>query len=325
MLFRSNVSKYSVGDTVTFNIKLLNSSSAADVVVDEIRDTLPQGFKFIRLANGTDFTSTMMSSMPSTGATGALQFLAGVTDNSTGEVSMTVPMNSSKTLKIRAFVTSGTNGTKTNKSAAYIQTTRLDTGYATITSNAPDASLKTKSNVKCFGGNDGSIEVQVTGGTPTYRYSIYGGSPYQYSAKFVNLYAGNYVVTVTDTNGLTDTVQVTVIEPNTMVVSTPANLSSNVDCKGNNTGFAEASVVGGTSPYTYSWNTSPNQTTAKASNLIAGSYTVTVTDANSCTASKTITITEPTALTLSGSVTNVDCKGNSTGSVTLTEIGRAHV
>ena len=143
-----------------------------------------------------------------------------------------------------AFVTSGTNGTKTNKSAAYIQTTRLDTGYATITSNAPDASLKTKSNVKCFGGNDGSIEVQVTGGTPTYRYSIYGGSPYQYSAKFVNLYAGNYVVTVTDTNGLTDTVQVTVSEPNTMVVSTPANLSSNVDCKGNNTGFAEASVVG---------------------------------------------------------------------------------
>ena len=255
-------------------------SSAADVVVDEIRDTLPSGFKFIRLANGTDFTSTMMSSMPSTGATGALQFLAGVTDNSTGEVSMTVPMNSSKTLKIRAFVTSGTNGTKTNKSAAYIQTTRLDTGYATITSNAPDASLKTKSNVKCFGGSDGSIEVQVTGGTPTYRYSIYGGSPYQYSAKFVNLYAGNYVVTVTDTNGLTDTVQVTVSEP--VKVTLSVSSKSMVTCKSMNDGIVNLSCSGGTSPYTYKLGSGNYQTSTNFNNLPAGTSLFFALDANSC-------------------------------------------
>ena len=51
---------------------------------------------------------------------------------------------------------------------------------------APDAVLKSKTNVKCFGGNDGSIEVKVLSGSPIYRYSIFGGSPYQYSSKFVN-------------------------------------------------------------------------------------------------------------------------------------------
>ncbi|MEY4432158.1 MAG: hypothetical protein RLZZ44_288, partial [Bacteroidota bacterium] len=317
-----NVSTYAAGDTVTYNIKLVNSSSSADVVVDEIRDTLPAGFKFIRLANGTDFTETMMSSIPSSGATGALQFLAGVTDNTSGEVSMTIPKSGSKTLKIRAFVTSGTTGLKINKSAAYIQTTRLDSGYAYVNNNAPNATFKAKSNVKCFGGNDGSLEVQVSGGTPTFRYSIYGGSPYQYSPKFVNLYAGNYVVTVTDTNGLTDTVQIAISEPSSALgVSTPASLLKNIDCKGNNSGFVEAAVTGGTNPYTYSWNSTPTQNTAKASNLVAGTYIVTVTDANNCIATKTIVLTEPTALTLSGSVTNVDCKGNSTGSVVLTAGG----
>jgi gliding motility-associated-like protein len=187
---------------------------------------------------------------------------------------------------------------------------------------APDAVLKSKTNVKCFGGNDGSIEVKVLSGSPIYRYSIFGGSPYQYSSKFVNLFAGNYVVTVRDTNGLTDTVQVTVAEPiSTLVVSTPSSLLKNVDCNGNNSAYAEALASGGTNPYSYFWNTSPSQSTVKASNLYAGTYIVTVTDANNCVASKTITLTQPTALTLSGIVTSVDCKGNSTGSVVLSAGG----
>ena len=71
-------------------------------------------------------------------------------------------------------------------------------------------------------------------------------------------------------------------------------------CKGNNTAFVEGAVSGGTSPYSYSWNSIPSQTTAKATNLYAGSYIVTVTDANNCVGTKSITLTEPTALTLSG-------------------------
>ncbi|MDA0784174.1 MAG: SprB repeat-containing protein, partial [Bacteroidetes bacterium] len=187
---------------------------------------------------------------------------------------------------------------------------------------APDAVLKAKTNVNCFGGNDGTLEVQVLTGDPVFRFSIYGGSPYQYSPKFINLYAGNYTVTVTDTNGLTDTVQVIVDEPiSALVVRIPPRLLRNVDCKGNNTAFVEAAVSGGTRPYSYSWNSIPSQTTAKATNLYAGKYIVTVTDANNCVGTKSIKLTEPTALTLSGVVTNVDCKGNSTGSVVLTAGG----
>ena len=207
-------------------------------------------------------------------------------------------------------------------SAAFVFLMSSMISTVSLFGQAPDAVLKAKTNVNCFGGNDGTIEVQVLTGDPVFRFSIYGGSPYQYSPKFINLYAGNYTVTVTDTNGLTDTVQVIVDEPiSALVVSTPSSLLRNVDCKGNNTAFVEAAVSGGTSPYSYSWNSIPSQTTAKATNLYAGSYIVTVTDANNCVGTKSITLTEPTALTLSGSVTNVACKGNSTGSVILTAGG----
>ena len=108
----------------------------------------------------------------------------------------------------------GTTGTLTNKAAAYVSTTRLDTGYAKVYQYGPPvATLKTKSNVNCKGGTDGSFEVQVTSGMPGFRYSIYGGSPFQYSPKFNNLPAASYVVTVTDSAGQTDTVQITVSEP----------------------------------------------------------------------------------------------------------------
>ncbi|MFN5415003.1 MAG: hypothetical protein ACK5BM_07320, partial [Bacteroidota bacterium] len=176
-----------------------------------------------------------------------------------------------------------------------------------------------KSNVNCKGGTDGSFEVQVTSGMPGFRYSIYGGSPFQYSPKFNNLPAASYVVTVTDSAGQTDTVQITVSEPaQSLTVSTPLNKLSNVDCNGNSSGFIEAVVVGGTATYTYSWNTTPLQSGAIATGLKAGTYTVTVTDANGCNENKTTTITEPNALSVSASsTTNVDCKGNSTGSITV--------
>ena len=207
-------------------------------------------------------------------------------------------------------------------SAAFVFLMSSMISTVSVFGQAPVAVLKAKTNVNCFGGNDGTIEVQVVTGSPGYQYSIYGGTPFQKSAKFTNLNAGNYTVTVTDTNGLTDTVQVVISEPSSaLVVSTPAGLLRNVDCRGNNSAYVEASVAGGTSPFSYSWNSIPSQTTAKATNLYAGTYIVTVTDANNCVATKSITVTEPTALTLSGSVTNVDCKGNSTGSVVLTAGG----
>ena len=314
-----NKSIYSVGDTLTYSISLTNSS-AADVMVDRVVDTLPTGLTYIDIASSSDYTAADFSALPSNGATGNLLFDGGNTNPTSGAVSIFVPANSTKILKLRYKVATGTTGTLTNKAAAYVSTTRLDTGYAKVYQYGPPvATLKTKSNVNCKGGTDGSFEVQVTSGMPGFRYSIYGGSPFQYSPKFNNLPAASYVVTVTDSAGQTDTVQITVSEPaQSLTVSTPLNKLSNVDCNGNSSGFIEAVVVGGTATYTYSWNTTPVQSGAIATGLKAGTYTVTVTDANGCNENKTTTITEPNALSVSASsTTNVDCKGNSTGSITV--------
>uniref|UniRef100_UPI0015E2DF2A SprB repeat-containing protein n=1 Tax=Flavobacterium sp. GSA192 TaxID=2576304 RepID=UPI0015E2DF2A len=106
------------------------------------------------------------------------------------------------------------------------------------------------------------------------------------------------------------------------VSSTPIaaiNISTNVPCFGGNNGQATASATGGTANYSFSWNTTPVQNTATASGLTAGTYTVTVTDSKGCTDTESITITQPNAALAASisSQSNVDCYGNSTGSVTV--------
>ena len=104
----------------------------------------------------------------------------------------------------------------------------------------------------------------------------------------------------------------------TITVSTTAQ--TNVACFGNSTGSATVSATGGQTPYTYTWNpgtlSGPIQ-----SNLAAGTYTVSVTDANACPGSTTVTITQPaSALSATASATNTNC-GASTGTATVTPTG----
>jgi PKD repeat protein len=98
----------------------------------------------------------------------------------------------------------------------------------------------------------------------------------------------------------------------------PALSVSNVSCSGNIDGAANTSVTGGQSPYTYLWST--GITTQNISNLTAGSYVVTVTDANGCKGSATANITEPTAINVTSSVTNSSC-ASATGAISLTVSG----
>ncbi len=178
------------------------------------------------------------------------------------------------------------------------------------------AAIGTPTNVSCFGGNNGAATASATGGTTAYSYS-WNTSPVQTTATATGLIAGTYIVTVTDAKGFTDTETVTITQPAAALVAA-IGTPTNVYCFGLNTA-ATASATGGTTAYSYSWNTSPVQTTATASGLIAGTYTVTVTDAKGCINIETVTITEPAAaLTASiSSQTNVDCFGNSSGIVTI--------
>ncbi|PZR23562.1 MAG: hypothetical protein DI539_02865 [Flavobacterium psychrophilum] len=184
------------------------------------------------------------------------------------------------------------------------------------------ATAGAQTNVLCYGNATGSATVNVTGGTTAYTYS-WNTTPVQTTATATGLTAGTYTVTVTDANGCTTTQSFTITQPAAPLSATTGGTQTNVLCFGNATGSATVNVTGGTIPYTYSWNTSPVQTTATATGLTAGTYTVTVTDANGCTTTQSFTITQPAAAlaATAGGQTNVLCYGAATGSATVNVTG----
>jgi hypothetical protein len=169
-------------------------------------------------------------------------------------------------------------------------------------------------NVYCFGGTNGSIDLTPSGGTPGYTYNWGGGIVTQ---DRTGLAAGNYSVTITDANGCTGTVNASITHPSAVSGS---NVITNVACFGGTNGTINLTPSGGTPGYTYNWG--GGITTQDRISLAAGSYSVIITDANACTGTVNATITQPT-LPVSGStvITNVSCFGGSTGSINLTPSG----
>ena len=168
-------------------------------------------------------------------------------------------------------------------------------------------------NALCNGSSDGSATVSSAGGTAPYTYLWDDG---QTTAMAGSLSAGSYTVTVTDANGCTETQSVTVLEP-TVLTSTVSSMDAL--CNGSSDGSATVSSAGGTAPYTYLWD--DGQTTAMAGSLAAGSYTVTVTDANGCTETQNVTVLEPIVLSSTVSSMNALCNGSSDGSATVSSAG----
>jgi gliding motility-associated-like protein len=167
-------------------------------------------------------------------------------------------------------------------------------------------------STKCFGSNEGSVTASSSGGTAPYTY-LWNNS--MNSPTISSLFAGTYTVTVTDHNGCTNTTQAIVYEPAPMNVTVQAKLDS-LQCFGDYNGFITLALQGGTPPYSYSWNTTPPQTTLTASNLPAGMYAVTVTDHNGCSTQKNFTIWQPSELLIYVDTIDVTCKGWCDGQLT---------
>lgn len=184
------------------------------------------------------------------------------------------------------------------------------------TVNEPD-SLETEItsvNLACNGTPTGSVDLTVIGGTPPYRYSWSSG---QTTQDLNNISAGFYSVTVTDFNGCTKFDSVTVTQPD--LLSASANIS-NVLCNGDSTGSIDLTPLGGTPPYTFGW--SNGEITEDISNLVAGLYSVTITDDSSCTRVLTYNVSEPAPLgTDLISQRNILCYGQNSGSVVLAATG----
>lgn len=156
------------------------------------------------------------------------------------------------------------------------QTTQASIGNA----NGPQISTQQLSNIQCNGSADGSIQVTVSGGQPTYTYSWSNGATTQ---NISSLTSGTYSVIITDGNNCSYTQQFDITEPTALT----ANATSLAVC-GTNNGSATITVSGGSPVYSYSWSNGASANTI--SGLASGSYTCVVTDANGCTHTQTVNV-----------------------------------
>ena len=165
------------------------------------------------------------------------------------------------------------------------------------------ANIQTTSNIThaTCGLNNGVITITPNGGYTPYTYQWSNG---QTAATANNLSGNTYTVTITDFYGCVKTSSATV---NTITPPSITLTSTNATCGANN-GTASVSASNGTSPYQYTW--SNGQNTSSLSNLAAGNYSVTVTDANSCSVTGSTTINTPANLSVSLYPTSPTCGSN---------------
>ncbi|GAB5558318.1 MAG: hypothetical protein SchgKO_25310 [Schleiferiaceae bacterium] len=167
-------------------------------------------------------------------------------------------------------------------------------------------------NISCFGDATGSASISVNGGTTPYSISWSNGTT---GTSISNVPAGNYVATVTDANGCSDTISFNLNQPAAALSATLSTVS-HVTCFGSLDGAIGVNVTGGTGPYSYSW--SNGATTDSIFGLSAGSYSLMVTDAAGCTTSLSTSINSPVAaLSATANVTDITCNGQNNGGISL--------
>ncbi len=209
---------------------------------------------------------------------------------------------------------------QTNLTAGTYNVTVTDSNNCTATAQAnisqPEdlSSTAQIQQIKCFGDSDGSIAATVTGGVGPYVYQWSNG---QDSPAISNLAAGTYTLTVTDSHNCVATFDYGVEESSVLRNSFSVE---NVLCNGEATGTAIASATGGQPPYVYSW--SNGTFVPDLRNALAGTYQLTITDANGCGLEETVAIKEPDApLTAAVSTEDITCYGGRDGLISLQTTG----
>lgn len=187
-----------------------------------------------------------------------------------------------------------------------------------VVSNIAGPNFTATAQASTCGASNGRISVsEVNGGTTPYTYSI-NGTTFQSGTSFTNLLAGTYTIAVKDANGCTATREVEVTDiagPSDLALASKAST-----CGSANGSVSVNNVAGGTAPYTYSIDGTNFQATASFGTVLAGTYTITVKDANGCTFSKAIVVEDiagPTDLTATTKATTC---GTSNGEITVTGV-----
>ncbi|MFD1061627.1 hypothetical protein ACFQ1Q_00095, partial [Winogradskyella litorisediminis] len=195
-----------------------------------------------------------------------------------------------------------------------------------ITLATLEAEVNSTTDIDCFGNTNGAIDLNVIGGFPPYTYSwTKDGNPIPETTQDLNnISSGIYNVTIQDSAGCSFTfangMEIIINSP-TAELSKTVSSFTNIKCFGESTGAIDIEVEGGTAPYSFSWSNGEN--TEDISGLSAGTYLLTVTDANGCILNESFTINQPTAA-LAASISasqDVNCFGEATGSATVSATG----
>ncbi|MEM6964889.1 MAG: T9SS type A sorting domain-containing protein [Bacteroidota bacterium] len=148
-------------------------------------------------------------------------------------------------------------------------------------------------DVSCFGGDDGWIDPTISGGNGGFTFVWNNANQELINS---NLLAGNYALSVTDSEGCSQSMDFVISEPNEIIITPTV---TEVSCYDGADGAVDLWVVGGTGGFIYNWDVGAN------SGLTSGTYTVTVTDVNNCTATETVFIPQPDSLTVDLQITEI--------------------
>ncbi|MEQ8706942.1 MAG: GEVED domain-containing protein, partial [Phaeodactylibacter sp.] len=238
-------------ETTTYTLTVTDANGCADVATATVTVNDPPSLT----VNGTDATCGATNGSAEAAASGNAPFNY---EWSTGATTALIEDLSAGTYTVTVTDANGCQ----NEGSVTIN----NIGGPSLSISATDAD--------CFGAPTGSVSLTVDGGTAPFTYEWSNSAS---TKDLTDVPAGNYSVTVTDANGCEATEAATVAEPADLVLGITGE---DVDCFGANTGSANLTVSGGTMPYTYDW--SNGASTQNIDNLVAGTYTVTVTDANGC-------------------------------------------
>lgn len=268
-------------------------------------------------ANGCTRTATVVIGSAPT-LTLTPQVTQSSCSSSTGSINVSVTGGSGS--YTYSWLPAGNTSSLTNLSAGIYTLTVSDgncsqtQSYAINSINGP-VLTSSQQSVSCAGVCDGIINLSINGGTPNYTIAWSNGSN---ASSISSLCSGSYSVEVTDAAGCKAVKNFSLSTPPPIVFSV-ADVDNPL-CNNNCNGVVTTIASGGVLPYNYTWVVS-TATTAIATGLCAGNYSVNVSDANGCTSTDTYTLTGPPSISITATVNNVTCNAATNGTIDVTVSG----
>ncbi len=193
-----------------------------------------------------------------------------------------------------------------------------DTVFVSISAPNPIGIDVQTVSPSCFGSNDGQVQLSVNGGTPIYSYNWHDIGVGDGLRN--DLSEGDYTVTISDINSCFEEVSFSIISPDPIEISLE---TSEMSCFGGNDANATAFPSGGTGDYNFQWDDSALQQTPSAQGLMAGIYSVTVSDENNCEAYGNIEILPAQEIQVQVDITSPLCNSDNSGAAIISSSGGA--